>query len=189
MFDPAFEPIATRFTPLFPTPELAPIAFKLSLVFPAPALHPKALTNDPELLRAALNPKAFTDDPVLLRPALGPMKFTIDPELLKPVRFPNKFTLDGVPFCSLDTPTINRKGLLCMVTETLLMAISPVTLDKVTVVIVAVGEVKFPPTVILLFVVTASDSVVVPDTKNDTADKVVMVVADRVLSPDTPRLF
>jgi hypothetical protein len=76
-----------------------------------------------------------------------------------------------------------------MVTETLLMAISPARLDKVTVPIVAVGAVKFPDTVTLLFVVTVSDSVVVPDTKNDTADKVVMVVADRVLTPDTPRLF
>jgi hypothetical protein len=168
---------------------LAPNAFKLSLVFPDPALHPNALTSDPELLRAALNPKAFTDEPVLLRPALGPIKFTIDPELLKPVRLPNKFTLVGVPFWLLDIPTINRKGLLCMVTETLLMALSPVRLDKVTVPIVAVGAVKFPPTEILLFVVTASDSVVVPNTKNDAADRLAVDVADSVVNPDTFRLF
>ena len=189
LLDPVFEPIATRFKPLFPTPALAPNAFKLSLVFPDPALHPNALTNDPELFAAALNPNAFTDDPMLFSPALGPIKFTIDPELLKPVRFPNKFTLVGVPVWSLDIPTINRKGLLCTVTETLLMALSPVRLDKVNVPILAVGAVKFPATATLLFVVTASDSVVVPNTKNVAADRLVVDVADRVLSPDTPRLF
>jgi len=117
------------------------------------------------------------------------MKFTIDPELLKPVRFPNKFTLVGVPTWLLDIPTINCKGLLCMVTETLLMAISPARLDKVTVPIVAVGAVKFPDTVTLLFVVTVSDSVVVPDTTSDVADRLVVMVADSVDNPDTPRLF
>ena len=136
-----------------------------------------------------MKPNAFTDDPVLFSPALGPMKFTIDPELLNPVRAPNKFTLDGVPVCSLDTPTINRKGLFCMVTETLLMALSPTRADAVTVVILAVGAAKFPPTATLLFVVTLSESVVVPDTRSIVADKLVVVVADRVLTPDTPRLF
>jgi hypothetical protein len=189
LFDPAFEPIATRFTPLFRDPALAPIAFKLSFVFPEPAFKPNALTYDPVLLRAALEPNAFTDDPVLFSPALGPMKFTTDPELLNPVRLPNKFTLVGIPVWSFDTPTINRKGLLCMVTERLLMEVSPVRADNVTVVIVAVGAVKFPPTAILLFVVTVSESVVVPVTTSDVADKLVVIVADRVVNPDTPRLF
>ena len=188
LFDPAFEPIATRFTPLFPAPAYAPTAFKLSFVFPDPALNPNALTNDPELLRAALKPNALTDDPVLFSPALGPIKFTIDPELLKPVRIPNKFTLVGVPTWLLDIPTINRKGLLCMVTETLLMALSPARLDKVTDPIVAVGAAKFPPAEILLFVVTAPDSVVVPNTKNDAADRLAVDVADSVVNPDTFRL-
>jgi len=117
------------------------------------------------------------------------MKFTIDPELLNPVRLPNKFTLVGVPIWLLDTPTIIWKGLLCMVTETLLMAVSPVTLDKVTVVIVAVGAVKFPNTARLLFAVTVPDRVLIPDTLSDVADRLVVVVADSAVNPETFRLF
>ena len=190
LLDPAFEPIATRFTPLFPIPALAPNAFKLSLVFPDPALHPNALTNDPVLLRAALEPNALTDDPVLFSPALGPIKFTIDPELLNPVRFPNKFTLDGVPTWLLDIPTINRKGLLCIVTETLLMAISPARLDKVTAVIVAVGAVKFPTTVRSPLIVVA-DNVASPPTLNAlltfAADTVIKELPAEILPPTVRR--
>jgi hypothetical protein len=76
-----------------------------------------------------------------------------------------------------------------MVTERLLMEVSPVRADNVTVVIVAVGAVKFPPTAILLFVVTVSESVVVPVTTSDVADRLVVVVADSVVNPETFRLF
>jgi hypothetical protein len=40
-----------------------------------------------------------------------------------------------------------------------------------------------------LCIVTVSDSVVVPDTLSVVADRLVVMVEDRVVNPDTPRLF
>jgi hypothetical protein len=70
-----------------------------------------------------------------------------------------------------------------------LIDVSPKRADNVIVVMVAVGAVKFPPTATPLFVVTVLDSVVIPVTTSEVADKLVVVVPDSVVNPKTLRLF
>jgi hypothetical protein len=76
-----------------------------------------------------------------------------------------------------------------MLTGMVLIYASPKRDDAVTVAIVAVGTVKFPSTPTLLIAVTVPDSVLVPDTTSVVAERLDMMVADRVVNPDTPRLF
>jgi hypothetical protein len=84
-----------------------------------------------------------------------------------------------------------------IVADMLLIDVIPRSVEVVTEsVIVALFKtvsppdtVSIPPTVALLLIRTLSDSVVVPDTTSVVAERLVVVVADRVVNPDTLRLF